>query len=156
MLPGSTGRQSVICGDHETMRNRLWLAAAITLATCMAAVAQRGTETINCETASSTPELAWCTEQQLKAADAELNAVYREAIASIKGAGHLNTNQRRDWERAMREAQRHWIAFTAKDCGEVTGWEWYRGTGQGTATLACRLTKTKQRTQELKSRYISR
>ncbi len=107
----------------------------------------------DCTAPSSTPEILYCTDVELKTADAELNRAYQDAIAAIKAARHLSPIQRRDWEQALREAQRHWVAFTAKDCGEVTGWEWYQGTGQGTASLACRLLKTKTRTEELKARY---
>ncbi len=107
----------------------------------------------DCTAPVSTPEILYCTDIELKTADAELNRTYQDAIAVIKAAKHLSPSQRRDWEQAMREAQRHWLAFTAKDCGEVTGWEWYQGTGQGTATLACRLLKTRTRTEELKARY---
>jgi len=107
----------------------------------------------DCTAPTATPEIAYCTELELKAADAALNRAYQDAIAVIKAADHLKPKQRRDWEQVMREAQRHWIAFTDRDCGEVTGWEWHQGTGQGTATLACRLVKTRTRTDELKARY---
>ena len=107
----------------------------------------------DCTSPSSTPEITYCTGLDLEVADAELNRAYQDVIESIRTAIHLNAAQRRDWERAMGEAQRHWIAFTAKDCGEVTGWEWHQGTGQGAATLACRLVKTRTRTEELKARY---
>ncbi len=107
----------------------------------------------DCTSPSSTPEITYCTGLYLEAADAELNRAYQDVITSIRTASHLNAAQRRDWEQAMGEAQRHWIAFTAKDCGEVTGWEWHQGTGQGAASLACRLMKTQARTEELKTRY---
>jgi uncharacterized protein YecT (DUF1311 family) len=110
----------------------------------------------DCRSPAPTVETAYCLEQELKAADTELNAAFQAAIARIKAQSHLTTSQRRDWDRALREAQRHWIAFVAKDCGEVTGWEWYRGTGQSSATLACRLARTKTRTVELIERYKAR
>ncbi|HRD78113.1 MAG TPA: lysozyme inhibitor LprI family protein [Hyphomicrobiaceae bacterium] len=108
---------------------------------------------IDCETAKTTPDIAWCAGEELKAADAELNKAYQAALTYIAKADHLNVNQRRDWRRALQEAQRHWLAFRKKDCGEVTGWEWYGGTGMGTASLGCEIAKTKTRTEELKARY---
>ncbi len=112
--------------------------------------------TPNCENPASTPEIAFCVDLELRAADTELNREFQDAIRKIKGARHLNANQRRDWERALREAQRHWIAFRDKDCGEVTGWEWYQGTGQGAATLGCKVVKTKVRIEDLKARYADK
>jgi uncharacterized protein YecT (DUF1311 family) len=107
----------------------------------------------DCANATTTPEIAACAADDLAEADAELNATYRRALESIKAANHLNTNQRRGWERALREAQRHWLAFRDKDCGEVIGWEWFGGTGMGTASLACKAAKTRARTDEIKARY---
>ena len=129
------------------------LAALILAAATSLALAQERPPQIDCTAPGSNPEIRECLERQAKVANAELNQVYQAVIADIKSQTHLNTNQRRDWERAMREAQRHWLAFTAKDCGEVMGWEWYQGTGQRTASLTCQVTRTRQRTDELKERY---
>jgi uncharacterized protein YecT (DUF1311 family) len=151
MFPDGIRRQSPTrLPDMHCFRT---LTAVVIAATALSAPSLAA---IDCEKAVTTPEIAWCAEQDLKSADAALNAAYREAIDSIKGASHLNSNQRRDWERALREAQRHWIAFSAKDCGEVMGWEWHGGTGRAAAGLACQAAKTRQRTEELKSRYSSR
>ncbi len=113
---------------------------------------------IDCEAASTTPELAHCANEDLKAADAILNQTYKAALASIDGASHLTTNQRRDWRRAMQETQRHWLAFRDSDCGPLIGWEWFQGTGQGTgmgaASLACKAHKTRLRTEEIAVRYL--
>ncbi|MFM9940910.1 MAG: lysozyme inhibitor LprI family protein [Hyphomicrobiaceae bacterium] len=122
----------------------------------MPVAAQEAKKPPNCEQAASTPEIAFCAELELREANVELSKVFKDVIAKIKAASHINVNQRRDWERAMREAQLHWIAFRDKDCGEVTGWEWYRGTGQGAATLGCKAAKTKARAEELKARYTDR
>lgn len=128
-------------------------AVATVLAACLAApIAAQPKAAIDCDNAASTPEIAFCAAEDLKKADLELNAVYRAVLAEISRQTHLNTNQRRDWERAVREAQRHWLAFREKDCGEVIGWEWFQGTGMGGASLACKAQKTWARAAELKSR----
>ena len=116
-------------------------------------VAQMVSEKLDCAKAVATPELAACAAEDLKTADAELHATYKSSLAAIGQVKHLNTNQRRDWERALREAQRHWLAFRDKDCGEVVGWEWFQGTGMATAGLACKAQKTRARIEELKGRY---
>ena len=107
----------------------------------------------DCDSAQSNPEMAECHARDLTEADAALNATYKAALDGIKAASHLNANQRRDWDRAMRESQRNWLAYREKDCGEVTGWEWYQGTGMKVASLVCKVVKTKARTLELAARY---
>ncbi len=107
----------------------------------------------DCDSGGSNPEMAECHGRELAEADAALKATYKVALDEIKTASHLNANQRRDWERAMRESQRHWLAYREKDCGEVTGWEWYQGTGMKVASLVCKVVKTRARTLELAARY---
>jgi len=111
---------------------------------------------IDCEKAKTTPEISWCAGEELKAAEAELKKAYEAALASIAKSDHLKIHQRRDWRRALQEAQRHWLAFRKKDCGEVMGWEWYGGTGMGTASLACEIAKVRARIEELNARYGKR
>lgn len=109
----------------------------------------------DCAKAVSTPEIVACAAKELTRADAELNAIYRQAIAHIRSADHLSASQRRQWERALRLAQQNWSAFRDQDCGEPVGWEWFQGTGMGTASLACKIGKTRTRAEELKGRYGS-
>jgi uncharacterized protein YecT (DUF1311 family) len=131
------------------------LAAACLLASTAPLIAQPASAPpkIDCDKAKTTPEISWCAGEELKAAEAELKKAYEAALAHIAKSEHLNVHQRRDWRRALQEAQRQWMAFRKKDCGEVTGWEWYGGTGMGTASLACEIAKVRTRIEELNARY---
>jgi uncharacterized protein YecT (DUF1311 family) len=129
-------------------------ALAIVAMTCSAAVVRaQPPANIDCAKTTTNPEIAWCAEQDLKAADAEMNKAYKAALERVAKADNLNTNQRKDWKRALQEAQRKWIAFRDADCGAPIGWEWYESTGMGTAVLACKIAKTEQRTKDLAARY---
>lgn len=138
------------------------LAIALQIVAWMApppsAVAQRApadtkASKIDCNSPSSTPEITYCAGVDLKAAEVELVQVMKAVIGAIDKADNLKTPQRNDWKRAMREAQRHWLAYRKQDCGAVTGWEWFQGTGASAASLGCEATKVRARIAELKQRY---
>ncbi len=48
----------------------------------------------------ATPEMAWCAEQAYKAADVELNTVYRAALAALDKADHMDAGEREKWRKA--------------------------------------------------------
>ncbi len=119
-------------------------------------VLAQSTPKIDCDKAVTTPELNWCSGQELDRADKKLNAAYQKALAQIAQSDGMTKKQREQWAASLREAQRHWIAFRDKDCGEVIGYEWFGGTGMTSASLGCMITKTDTRTQELEARYGER
>jgi uncharacterized protein YecT (DUF1311 family) len=108
---------------------------------------------IDCATPKTSTESNWCSEQVLKTAETGMQAAYKVALQRAGTAGPLNTNQRKDWKRALQEAQRKWIAFRDADCGAPIGWEQYQGSGLGAAVLACKIAKTDAREKDLKARY---
>ena len=71
--------------------------------------------------------------------EAELAEVLKLAIARIDKASHLGVHQRRDWKRALREAQRHWLAYRNSELlkemmagyDRATGGSRAAGTGAG-------------------------
>ncbi|QFU15587.1 lysozyme inhibitor LprI family protein [Microvirga thermotolerans] len=109
-----------------------------------------------CESESSTYAQSACLDKALKAADGELNAVYKKALELIDKDDMMSAEQHRNWKQALQKAQRAWVAFRDADCGEPVGYEWSQGTGMGPATLACLLQKTRIRTAELRQRYLER
>ena len=129
------------------------LACAPASVTAQKAPASATTPPVDCTKGSSTPEIAQCAAEDLKIADMQLSAAYLASLAAIDRAAHLNVVQRRDWKRAFQEAHRHWLAFRDKDCGQLIGWEWFRGTGMATASLSCKAAKTRARVEELNTRY---
>ncbi len=108
---------------------------------------------VDCAAPKTSSEANACSEQELKTADAALQAAYKAALRRAEVDERLNTVQRRDWKRALQEGQRKWIAFRDADCGAPIGWEQYQASGLGAAVLACRLAKTDVRIKDLTSRY---
>jgi uncharacterized protein YecT (DUF1311 family) len=106
-----------------------------------------------CGDAGSTVEISQCYERALQRADAELNRAYQTALRGARDDSALPPAQKGRWEAALRDAQRKWVAFRDADCKELIGYEWYGGTGMGSAMLACMLGKTRARTKELMDRY---
>ena len=103
---------------------------------------------IDCKKAVSTPEVALCANDAYEAADKQLNAAYRAATAAIDKAD-VPPDGRRDWRKALVEAQRRWIAYRDAEC-ELVGFEWYGGTGRSGAMLDCARELTEARTKALK------
>lgn len=134
----------------------LALAAAVGLASGMAAYpagAEEEQPRIDCENASSTVEMNYCGEQEYLKADAELNRVYQQIVKGIDEQEDVEGDRRKQWKEALKAAQKAWIDFKEKDCGELTYLEWYGGTGAASASYGCLIQKTEARTKELKERY---
>lgn len=111
------------------------------------------TEDIDCDNASSTVEMNYCGEQDYNKSDAELNTLYRSILDGLDEQENANGESVDKWRGALKAAQRAWIDFKEKDCGELIGYEWGGGTGAGPAMYGCLIQKTKTRIQELKDRY---
>lgn len=107
----------------------------------------------DCSEANSTVEISQCFERELQRADAELNRAYQVALKGARDDSALPASLKGRWEATLREAQRKWVAFRDADCKELIGYEWYGGTGMGSAVLSCMADKTKARTKELLARY---
>nr|USU32940.1 DUF1311 domain-containing protein [Methylobacterium sp. OTU13CASTA1] len=103
---------------------------------------------IDCKKAISTPEVTLCINDAYEAADKLLNEAYRAAMASIDKRDTA-PEVRKDWRKAFVEAQRRWIAYRDAEC-ELTGFEWYGGTGRSGAVLDCARALTEARTKTLK------
>lgn len=129
-------------------RTELMLAAA--LLTVVPISAHAGDQMIDCANAISTADLNDCASKELDAADAELNAVYKEAIGSIPSMATDNSRfNAKSWEEALRKSQRAWVAFRDAECdGHVPMFM-----GGGTATtgevIGCQteMTRARQVTQ---------
>lgn len=102
---------------------------------------------------SSNADLGNCLARVLRRDDAALNRAFQTALAGIDQETHLTPEQRAQWKDALRRSQRAWIAFRDIDCGEMIGWEWYGGTGRGSAELTCQIERTRARTRDFTERY---
>jgi uncharacterized protein YecT (DUF1311 family) len=105
----------------------------------------------------SNVEMTACIWRHFEAADSELNQVWRRALAEIDGfAGDMPGAALREWRVGLIEAQRAWVAFKDADCRVAVAHEWYGGTGASAAIGACLYAHTRNRIDDLKSRYLDR
>ncbi len=100
-------------------------------------------------------ELTQCVWDAYKKADAELNSVWKQVIATIKPDDFLPADAAREWKDDLLASQRAWITFKEKDCDAVA-FEWYGGSGANMAVGDCLYGHTVARTKDLKERYLSR
>ncbi len=123
--------------------------------TCAAATAGGADDaaTIDCDNAMSTVEMNVCAERELDAADAQLNAEFKNAIASIGKSSSEKPYDAKSWEASLRASQRAWIAFRDADCKDLVPYSWTGGTGTTSAVLGCMSAKTKARTAEIKEMF---
>ncbi len=134
------------------MRRTLVPTTALIAAICLAAGSARAIGEDECNL-SSNVEISQCLSELLKQEDAELNRVYKLAMASIDKADYVPDAERGNWKTTLQKAQRAWIAFKEADCGELILFEWWGGTGAGIASMACTIDQTRSRYRDLKSRY---
>lgn len=107
---------------------------------------------IDCENAMTQAEMNMCANQDYEAADKELNAVYRKAMASMKATdtelAGIDTNLVGAVE-ALKNAQRAWIGYRDGQC-ELAGFEARGGSMEPMLVSGCLADLTKKRTDELK------
>lgn len=106
-----------------------------------------------CTTAGATGSIGECHRRRLGIAEAELNEVFNKALTAIDAEVDRPVVHRRDWKRAMREAQRHWRAWVKQDCGPVIAWEMQGGSGTPAASWGCELERVRKRIADLRERY---
>jgi uncharacterized protein YecT (DUF1311 family) len=113
---------------------------------------------VNCRDPQVQQEMNYCAAQDAERADAELNIVYRTAIASAQAAdreyasyqtGAAGPSSEPGEEASLREAQRAWVAFREAHC-RLEGYEARGGSMEPMLEAGCRATITRARTAELR------
>lgn len=140
----------------------MWLRAASILCAAVAWLGTTGValardaEPPDAPCANADNNLAYkeCLGRLYEKADQDLNAVWKQVLASVDAADYLTAEQRNAWKKELREGQRAWVQFKEHDCNGAVLYEWWGGTGAGGAILACLLHLTVARTEDLKSRYL--
>lgn len=98
---------------------------------------------VDCSVAEVQMELTFCAEQDWMAADAELNAAYKAAMAVMKemdaalGEGKVG-------EGYLRQAQRDWVAFRDNACA-AEAYPMYGGSAEPMLIYSCRARLTEER-----------
>ena len=117
-------------------------AVAVTLAAASLPGAARA---VNCGDTASQSEMNICADNEYRAADAELNRVYRRYSKVLEAH-----------ERALLvEAERAWVRFRDKDCTAETA-ESEGGSMHPLVYSGCLTRMTRTRTKELESRLRCR
>ncbi|HMN86339.1 MAG TPA: DUF1311 domain-containing protein [Bauldia sp.] len=112
---------------------------------------------VDCPDATSNVEMATCADAAFKKADAELNAVWKEVLATIKPDGGTITDDiAAAWKADLVAAQQAWVTFKDKDCNGARSYEYWGGSGRGLAVTSCLYEYTAARVADLKARYLDR
>lgn len=127
----------------------------VVLLTIFATVSQPlvAQDKLDCTTASTTVDLNACAEIELEAADAALNAAYKQALEKIKTHDHDKPFDAKSYEAAFRTAQRAWLAYRDADCKGVVPFIAGGGTATTGEILGCLTDKTKARTAEIINQF---
>jgi uncharacterized protein YecT (DUF1311 family) len=107
----------------------------------------------NCSDAQNQMDMNFCAEIDFERADAELNRVYRDAIAGARQEDReidRASDQRATAEAVLREAQRAWVTFRDAQCtyeryGEARG-----GSMEPMVYGGCRARLTRERIAQLR------
>jgi uncharacterized protein YecT (DUF1311 family) len=127
--------------------------ATVPLALALLASVQAGEDQANCDDPPNTPEMRRCASLEFQRADAELNAVWGEAIAGarqVDGEIDRSDDQRPTSEAKLREAQRAWIVFRDAHCTVQGYFEARGGSLEPISYEGCRAQLTRERTAQLR------
>jgi uncharacterized protein YecT (DUF1311 family) len=113
---------------------------------CLAAPA--AAQELDCDNAMAQIELNQCAYQDWEAADAALNAVYKEVIAAYKALDADLPEELGSGVETLRTAQKHWIAFRDTAC-EAEGFAMRGGSAEPLLVYGCMRLLTEERTAHL-------
>jgi uncharacterized protein YecT (DUF1311 family) len=97
-----------------------------------------------------------CIWDRYEAADAELNEVWKQALATIVPSEFMTSDQAAEWKAELVAAQRSWVTFKDKDCKGAVAYEWFGGSGANAAIGACLYEHTRSRIDDLRERDLNR
>lgn len=110
-------------------------------------------ENVDCENQLAQQDMNYCAAKEFDVADAELNAVWKEAKASAREMDAEFAEEMKGAEAALLAAQRGWIAYRDGQC-ELAGWEAHGGSMEPMLVSGCLAEVTRARTKELRQ-FIS-
>lgn len=114
-------------------------------------VAQPGfAQDVDCENAQTQMDMNLCAEQEWQAADAELNAVYKDARAAMQAIDADLPEAEQGAEENLRNAQRAWVTFRDAACA-AEGYAMHGGSAEPLLIYGCRAALTTERVQGLQS-----
>lgn len=104
---------------------------------------------IDCNNAMAQQDMNYCAAKDFETADAELNAVWKEAKATAKEMDAAFDEPMKGAEEALIAGQRGWIAYRDGQC-ELAGWEAHGGSMEPMLVSGCMAELTRARTKQLK------
>jgi uncharacterized protein YecT (DUF1311 family) len=104
---------------------------------------------VDCANAMAQQDMNFCAAKDYEAADAEMNAVWKDARAATKDLDAELSDDLKGAEAALLAAQRGWLAYRDGQC-EVAGFEARGGSMEPMLVSGCLADLTRKRTQELK------
>ncbi|MGQ3210824.1 MAG: lysozyme inhibitor LprI family protein [Shinella sp.] len=134
---------------------RVLLASAAFLVSASFSAAQDGEPEIDCNNAMAQIEMNICADRDYQAADTDLNAVYKKAMAAAR---EMDAQAKEMGEHyvgavdALKRAQRAWIGYRDGQC-ELAGFEARGGSMEPMLVSGCLADLTRKRTAELKTVY---
>lgn len=102
----------------------------------------------DCNNAMTQLEMNQCAGIDFQKADAELNAVYKKAMAKMRETDSYLSDDLKGAADALRDAQRAWIPFRDKAC-EAYGFLARGGSMESMLVSNCRTDVTEQRIKQL-------
>lgn len=122
------------------------MAIAVVLMFAGGAAAQ---ENINCGYPLTQSEMTYCAEQGWHEADADLNTVYKDAMAKMREMDSYLDASLKGAADALKEAQRAWVPYRDKACKSY-GFQARGGSMEPMLIYGCLATMTRARIEELK------
>lgn len=103
---------------------------------------------VDCANAITQPDLNDCASREYEAADAELNAVYRQAMTAAQNVDKELEGADIGAVEALKTAQRAWIGYRDGQC-EFAGFQARGGQAEPMLVSGCLAQLTQKRTAEL-------
>lgn len=119
------------------------------LATLLAlAAAPAAAQEVDCQNAEAQQDMNICAAQDYDAADAELNRVWKDAVARARVVDADQEGNLKGAEQALKAGQRGWIAYRDGQC-TLAGFEARGGSMEPMLVSNCLAGLTRARTKEL-------
>jgi uncharacterized protein YecT (DUF1311 family) len=125
---------------------KCWLVAGLLLAAVSTAAAE---DDVDCNNAMAQQDMNYCAYKDYEAADAELNAVWKDARKVAKELDAELSDDLKGADKALLAAQRAWIAYRDSQC-ELAGFEARGGSMEPMLVSGCLADLTRKRTSQLR------
>jgi len=106
-------------------------------------------EEMDCSDPQTQTDMNICAHQDYEAADAELNAVWKDAMKMAKDLDADQDDALKGAHKDLLDAQRGWIAYRDGNCA-LAGWDARGGSMEPMLVSGCLAEMTRQRTKELR------